>query len=64
MRVPEFISGRDKRLKILVISSIRKMDKIGIRSIKSCAARQREECRHAVSKFKIVVSVKLAVEKR
>ena len=38
----EFTSVRDERVKILVNSCIIKMDRIGIRSRKSCAARPRE----------------------
>ena len=39
-RVPEFTSVRDERMKILVNSCIRKMNRIGIRrSRKPCAAR-------------------------
>ena len=41
------------------------MDRIGVRiSGKSCAARPREGGRHAVSKFKRAVSMKITVEDR
>ena len=52
-------------MKILVDSSIRKIDRIGIRrSRKSCAAKLQEGWRHAISKFRRAVSLKIAVEKR
>ena len=52
-------------MKILVNSSIRKMDRIEMRkSRKSCAARPREGERHAFSKFKRAVSMKIAIEDR
>ena len=52
-------------MKILVNSCIRKMDRIGMRRIKkSCIARQREGWRHAVSKFRKAVSIKIAIEKK
>ena len=52
-RVPEFISVRDERVKILVNSCIRKMDRIGMRrNRKPCAARLREGWKHEVSKFR------------
>ena len=41
-RVPEFTIVRDERVKILVNSCIRKMDKIGMRSRKSYAAKLQE----------------------
>ena len=64
-RFPEFTSVREERVKILVNSFIRKMDRIGMRrSRKSCAARLRESGRHAVSKFRRAVSMKIAVEDR
>ena len=50
-------------MKILVNSCIRKMDKIGMkRSRKPCTAGGGG--RHAVSKFRRAVSMKIAVEKR
>ena len=50
-------------MKILVNSCIRKMDRIGMkRRRKSCAARPREGVRHAVSKFRREVSMKITVE--
>ena len=64
MRVLEFTSVRDERVELLVNSCIRKMDRIGMRSRKYCAARLREGWRHAVSKFRRAVSMKIAVEKR
>ena len=52
-------------MKILVNSCIREMDRIRMRrSRKSCAARPREGERHAVSKFRRAVSMKIAVENR
>ena len=64
-RVPEFTSVRDERVKILVNSYIRKMDSIGMRrSRKPCAARPRERWKHAISKFRRAVSMKIAVKKR
>ena len=63
-RVSEFISVRDERVKILVNSCIRKMDRIGIRSRKPCAVRPQEWCRYTVSKFRRAVSMKIVVEKR
>ena len=52
------------RVKILVNSCIRKMDRIRMRrSRKSCAAKPRERGRHAVSKFRRAVNMKIAVEK-
>ena len=63
-RVPEFTSVRNEKVKILVNSSIRKMDRIGMRSRKSCTARLREGWRHAVSKFRRAISMKIAVEKK
>ena len=48
---------------ILVNSCIGKMGRIGMRrSRKPCAARPREGWRHAVSKFRRAVSIKIAVE--
>ena len=41
----------DERVKILVNSSIRKMDRIGMRR-KPCAAKLQERWRHAISKFR------------
>ena len=56
---------RDERVKILVNSCIRKMDRIGMRRIKkSCAARPRESGRHEVSEFRRAVSMKIAVRNR
>ena len=63
--VPESTSVRDERVKIFVNSCIRKMDSIGVRrSRKLCAARPRDGWRHAVSKFRRAVSMKIAVENR
>ena len=54
-----------ERMKILVNSCIRKMDRIGMRrSRKPCAARPQEGGKHVVSKFRKAVSMKIAVEKR
>ena len=56
---------RDERVNILVNSCIRKMNRIGmIKSRKCCAARPQEGGRHAVSKFRRAVSMKIAVEDR
>ena len=52
-------------MKILVNSWIRKMNIIWMRkSRKFCAARPWEGERHAVSKFRRAVSMKIAVEDR
>ena len=51
-------------MKILVNSCIRKINVIWMKSIKPCTARPREGDRHAVSKFRRTVSMKIAVEKR
>ena len=52
-------------MKILVNSCIRKIDRIRMRrSKKSCAVKLREGWRHAVSKFRRAVSMKIAVEDR
>ena len=51
-RVPEFTRERDERLRILVNTCIREVDRIGVRGrSKSCAARPREQGRHAVSEI-------------
>ena len=64
-RVPEFTSRREERMKMLVNSCISEVDRIGMRkSRKSCAAWPREGGRHAVSKFKRAVTMKIAVEDR
>ncbi len=50
-------------MKILVNSCIRKVDRIGMRvSVKSCAERPWEWGRHAVSKFRRAVTMKITVE--
>ena len=50
-------------MKIVVISYIREVDRIGMRvSRKSCVARTWEEWRHLVSKFRRAVSIKIIVE--
>ena len=55
----------EMKVKIQVNSCIRNMDKIGMRrSKKPCAARPQEGGRHAVSKFRRAVSMKIAVKKR
>ena len=52
-------------MKILVISCIRKIDRIGMRrSRKSCAERPPYRERHAVIKFRRAVSIKIAGEDR
>ena len=59
--VSEFTSVMDEKLKILVNSCIRKMDRIGTRtSRKPCAVRPRKGWRHAVSKLRRVVSMNIA----
>ena len=64
-RFPEFTSVRGERVKRLVNSCIRKIDRIGIRrSRKSCAAKPREGGRHDVSKFRRAVNMKIAVERK
>ena len=50
-------------MKVLVNSCIRKMDKIGMkRRRKSCVTRPREKVRHAVSKFRRAVIIKIEVK--
>ena len=50
-------------MKILANPCIRKVNRIGIRvSRKTCAARPREGGRHAVSKFRRAVGMKITVE--
>ena len=50
-------------MKLLVNSCFSEVDKIMMRVCrKSCAARSREGGRHAVSKFKRTVSMKITVE--
>ena len=62
-RVPEFTRERDERLRILVYSCIREVDRIGVRGRgKSCAVRPREQGRHSVSKIRGAVSMKIAVK--
>ena len=62
-RVPEFTRERDERLKILVNSCIREVDRIGVRGRgKSCVERPREQGRHAISKIRTAVSMKIAVK--
>ena len=64
-RVPEFTSKGDERMKMLVNSCISEVDRIGMRkSRKSCAARPQEGGRHAVSKFRRAVTMKIAIENR
>ena len=56
---------REERVKILVNSCIRKMDRIRMRkSRKFFSVRPREEGKHAVSKFRRAISMKIAVEDR
>ena len=65
MKEFKLTSVRDERVKILVKPCIRKMDRLGMkRSRKFCAARPQEGWKHAVSKFRRAVSIKIAVEKR
>ena len=50
-------------MRILVYSCIREVDRIGVRERRqSCAARLQEEGRHAVSKIRRAVSMKITVE--
>lgn len=50
-------------MRILVNSCVREVDRIGVRERrKSCAARPWEEGRHAVSKIRRAVGMKIAVE--
>ena len=52
-------------MKILVNSSIKNVDRIGMtRNIKTYTARMRKGWRHAVSKFRSAVSMEIAEEKR
>ena len=52
-------------MEILVNSCIRGLDRIGVRgSSKSCAARPLEGGRHAVSKFRRAVTMKITIEDR
>ncbi len=58
-------SERDEGMKILVDSCIRGLDRIGVsKRRKSSLARPGEEGRHAVSKFRRAVSMKIAVKDR
>ena len=58
-------SVRDEKVKILVQSRIRQINIIRMRrSRKSCAIRPREGWKHAVRKFRRVVSINIAVENR
>ncbi len=52
-------------MKMLVNSHIRNLNSKGV-SVrgKSCAARPWERCRHAVSKFRRAVSMKITIEDR
>ena len=63
-RVTEFTSVGYERVKILVNYCSRKMDRIRMRSRKSCTVRPWKGWRHAVTKFRRAVSMKTAVEKR
>ena len=59
----EFTRERDERLRILVNSCIREVDRIGVRGrSKSCTARPREQGRHAVSEIRRAVSMEVAVK--
>ena len=60
VRVSEFTRERDERLRILVNSCNREVDRIGARERgKSYAARPRRQGRHAVSKIRRAVSMKI-----
>ena len=62
-RVPEFTRERDERLRILVNSCISKVDRKGSRGRgKSCEERSREQGRHAVSKIRRAVIMKIALK--
>ena len=62
-RVPEFTRERDERLRMLVNSCIREVDRIGVRGRgRSCAVRPREQGGHAVIKIRRAVSMKIAVK--
>ena len=51
------------RLRILVNSCIREVDRIGVTGrSNSCAARPREQGRHAVNKIRRAVSMEIAVK--
>ena len=61
-RVPEFTRERDVRIRILVYSCIREVDRVGLRGRgKSCAARPREQGRHAVIEIRRAVSMVVGV---
>lgn len=63
--VPEFTSGRNKRLKMLVNSCLRDLDSIGVsKSRKWSAAGPREGRKACRYKFKVAVSVKISVDGR
>ena len=64
-RVPKFTREWDERLRVLVNSCIREVNRIGVRGRgKYCATRPQEEGSHAVSMIKRVVSMKIAVENK
>ena len=64
-KIPEFTSVRNERVKILINSCIRRMDRNWIRrNRKPCVARPQEGWRHAVSKFRRAVGMKIVIEKR
>ena len=53
------------RLRILVNSCIREVNRIGVRGrSKSCAARPREQGKHAVSEIRRAVSMKIVVKEQ
>ncbi len=61
--VPEFTSDREESIKVLVHSCIRGLDSIRVSLWrKTCKARPWEEGRHAVSKSRRAVSMKIAIE--
>ena len=54
---------KDERLRILVNSCIREVDRMGVRGrSKSCARRLREQGKHAVSEIRRAVSMKIVVK--
>ncbi len=63
--LPEYTSKRDEGVKILVNSNIIDLDSEGMSlSAKAGAARPQEGGRHAVSKFRRAVRVKITIEDR
>ncbi len=61
--VPEFTSGKEDRVTVLVHSCKRDLDSIGVSLCrKTSMTRTREEGRHAGSKFRRAVSLKIAIK--